>query len=208
MIGAYCPASLKTDGGVIGDGSSFVFRVSPPHAVYYWVLGARSSYGSETDVLRGRSNTLGNLDIGGLHRSESTSSLIAPPKGYSSASMTALHNRDFIDVRRLATSTGLYGGGAGAEVPTVNSRRNSIEEVIDIARNDTSSTLHQFALGTKTFLAFGASHSQGMNALRLTHDLTVGSSGPSDTFGNPCLVPEEDGTFDVDAVEVIGFRAT
>jgi hypothetical protein len=44
----------------------------------------------------------------------------------------------------------------------------------------------------RDYIAIGAAAALGTNALRLDGDLRFCSSGPSDTFQNPCLVPEED----------------
>lgn len=44
----------------------------------------------------------------------------------------------------------------------------------------------------RDYIAIGAAAALGTNALRLDSDLRFCSSGPSDTFQNPCLAPEED----------------
>lgn len=56
-----------------------------------------------------------------------------------------------------------------------------------------SSTWDQFALCAPEYMAFGGSEKHGTNAIRLESDLSVCSTGHSDTYRNPCLVPEEKG---------------
>lgn len=55
----------------------------------------------------------------------------------------------------------------------------------------TASTTSQFAHCTSTYLAFGGSEKHCTNAIRIDSDLLSGSTGPSDTYDNPVLVPEE-----------------
>jgi hypothetical protein len=72
----------------------------------------------------------------------------------------------------------------------------------------TSSTWDQFALCAPEYMAFGGSEKHGTNAIRLDSDLSVCSTGHSDTYSNPCLVPEERGShWRVMDVEVFGSKA-
>lgn len=57
----------------------------------------------------------------------------------------------------------------------------------------TSSTWDQFALCAPEYMAFGGSEKHCTNAIRLDNDLSICSSGHSDTYNNPPLVPEERG---------------
>jgi hypothetical protein len=59
--------------------------------------------------------------------------------------------------------------------------------------NSTSSTWDQFALCAPEYMAFGGSEKHCTNAIRLDNDLSICSTGHSDTYNNPCLVPEERG---------------
>jgi hypothetical protein len=52
----------------------------------------------------------------------------------------------------------------------------------------------QFAMCTPTHMIFGGSKQYGSNAIRIEEDLYTCSSGHSDTYGNPPLVPEESST--------------
>jgi hypothetical protein len=54
----------------------------------------------------------------------------------------------------------------------------------------TSSTWDQFALCAPDYMAFGGSEKFGTNAIRLDSGLTACSTGHSDTYNNPSLVPE------------------
>jgi hypothetical protein len=66
-----------------------------------------------------------------------------------------------------------------------------------------SMTFHQFALCTSEFLSFGGSSVHATNAIRITADLMSCSSGHSDTFNNPPLVPEESkDPFDIAEIEI------
>lgn len=66
-----------------------------------------------------------------------------------------------------------------------------------------SMTFHQFALCTSDFLSFGGSAVHATNAIRITSDLTTCSSGHSDTYNNPPLVPEETrDPFDIADMEI------
>lgn len=53
------------------------------------------------------------------------------------------------------------------------------------------STTSQFAHCTNNYMAFGGSQEFCTNAIRIDSDLLSASAGPSDTYDNPCLVPEE-----------------
>jgi hypothetical protein len=53
-------------------------------------------------------------------------------------------------------------------------------------------TRNQYVVSCYDYIAIGAAAALGTNALRLDGDLRFCSSGPSDTFQNPCLAPEED----------------
>jgi len=64
-------------------------------------------------------------------------------------------------------------------------------------------TSEQFLVATREYISFGASHEHGTNALRLDGDLLTCSSGPSDTYHNLSLTPDEDGPFQVRDIEVI-----
>lgn len=71
-----------------------------------------------------------------------------------------------------------------------------------IGVSDTA-TANQFAHCCSSYMAFGGSRLHGTNALRIEADLAHASSGPSDTYNNSALVPEEDKqAFDVQNVEV------
>lgn len=71
-----------------------------------------------------------------------------------------------------------------------------------------SATQSQFAHCTHTYMAFGGSAKLGTNALRIEGSLTQVSSGPSDTYNNPPLVPEEvKQNFEVLDIEVFCGRA-
>ena len=52
-------------------------------------------------------------------------------------------------------------------------------------------TTSQFAHCTHEYMAFGGSQEFCTNAIRIDSDLLSGSTGPSDTYDNPNLVPEE-----------------
>lgn len=65
------------------------------------------------------------------------------------------------------------------------------------------STTSQFAHCTNDYLAFGGSQEFCTNAIRIDSDLLSGSTGPSDTYDNPTLVPEEkNNPFRVGDIEV------
>lgn len=66
-----------------------------------------------------------------------------------------------------------------------------------------SQTSEQFLVATREYIAFGASHEHGTNALRLDGDLLTCSSGPSDTYHSASLTPGDDGPFQVRDIEVI-----
>jgi hypothetical protein len=51
-----------------------------------------------------------------------------------------------------------------------------------------NSTLYEFVYSTTEVIVLGGSEQLGTNAIRLSNDLSSFSSGPSDTYGNPCLV--------------------
>jgi hypothetical protein len=51
-----------------------------------------------------------------------------------------------------------------------------------------NSTLYEFVYSTMEVIAFGGSEEFGTNAIRLSSDLSSFSSGPSDTYGSPCLL--------------------
>mmetsp|Transcript_16787 Transcript_16787/g.25232 ORF Transcript_16787/g.25232 Transcript_16787/m.25232 type:complete len:518 (+) Transcript_16787:161-1714(+) len=70
-------------------------------------------------------------------------------------------------------------------------------------------TATQFAHCTPTYMAFGGSNQHGTNALRIDSDLSQASSGPSDTYDNPPLAPEEPRQpFQVQNVEVFCGRSS
>ena len=54
-----------------------------------------------------------------------------------------------------------------------------------------SSTRDQFVMCTDDCIMLGGSAEHGTNALRIDHELKTCASGPSDTFANPPLAPEE-----------------
>lgn len=54
-----------------------------------------------------------------------------------------------------------------------------------------SSTVNQFLVCSEDYLAVGGGSAEGSNALRISADLSTCSAGPSDTFSNPPLAPEE-----------------
>jgi hypothetical protein len=51
-----------------------------------------------------------------------------------------------------------------------------------------NSTLYEFFYSNMEVIMFGGSEKLGTNAIRLSNDLSEFSSGPSDTYGNPCLI--------------------
>ena len=53
------------------------------------------------------------------------------------------------------------------------------------------STVNQFVVAGHDYLAVGAGQALGSNALRIDADLASCYAGPSDTFANPPLAPEE-----------------
>lgn len=63
-------------------------------------------------------------------------------------------------------------------------------------------TTSQFAHCTHQYLAFGGSQEFCTNAIRIDSDLLSGSTGPSDTYDNPSLVPEEKSPFRMGDIEV------
>jgi hypothetical protein len=72
----------------------------------------------------------------------------------------------------------------------------------------TSSTWDQFALCAPEYMAFGGSEKFGTNAIRLDSGLTACSTGHSDTYSNPGLVPElGSSTWSVMDVEVFCGKA-
>ncbi|CAE7450156.1 TLDC2, partial [Symbiodinium microadriaticum] len=54
-----------------------------------------------------------------------------------------------------------------------------------------SSTRDQFVMCTEDCIMLGGSAEHGTNALRIDHELKTCASGPSDTYRNPPLAPEE-----------------
>jgi hypothetical protein len=69
-------------------------------------------------------------------------------------------------------------------------------------------TLNQFAHCTHGYMAFGGSAKLGTNALRIEGSLANASSGESDTYSNPPLLPEHNKqTFEVQDMEVFCGRA-
>jgi hypothetical protein len=70
------------------------------------------------------------------------------------------------------------------------------------------STTSQFAHCTHDYMAFGGSQEHCTNAIRIDSDLLSASTGPSDTYDNPCLVPEEKANpFRVGDIEVFCGRS-
>jgi hypothetical protein len=70
------------------------------------------------------------------------------------------------------------------------------------------STTSQFAHCTHDYMAFGGSQELCTNAIRIDSDLLSASTGPSDTYDNPCLVPEEKANpFRVGDIEVFCGRS-
>jgi len=67
-----------------------------------------------------------------------------------------------------------------------------------------SSTTDQFLVAAHDYIAVGGSSIHGANALRIDEDLAKCFAGPSDTFANPPLAPEEEvQPFDIDELEVL-----
>lgn len=62
---------------------------------------------------------------------------------------------------------------------------------------------HQFAVCSEQMITIGGSQRYATNAIRIDADLNIGHSGPSDTFANPGLVPEEGNTFSISDIEVL-----
>ena len=54
-----------------------------------------------------------------------------------------------------------------------------------------NSTKEQFIVASHDYLAIGGGSAEGSNALRIDADLATCFAGPSDTFANPPLAPEE-----------------
>ena len=52
-------------------------------------------------------------------------------------------------------------------------------------------THNQFIIATADYLAIGGSSAHASNAIRVDADLSTCCAGPSDTFNNPPLAPEE-----------------
>lgn len=61
----------------------------------------------------------------------------------------------------------------------------------DSATRTSLSTVDQFIVAAHGYLAVGGGSAEGSNALRLDEDLSTCFAGPSDTFRNPPLAPEE-----------------
>ncbi len=69
-------------------------------------------------------------------------------------------------------------------------------------------TTNQFAICTNTYMAFGGSILHSSNAIRIDNDLQKASTGDSDTYKNPNLVPEEKHHFWLGDVEVFCGRSS
>jgi hypothetical protein len=54
------------------------------------------------------------------------------------------------------------------------------------------STRNQFLVASYEYLAVGGGSALGSNAIRIDSDLATCFAGPSDTFSNPPLAPEEE----------------
>ena len=66
-------------------------------------------------------------------------------------------------------------------------------------------TITQFAVFSPTYMSFGASESQGTNAIRVDSNLSTCHCGPSDTYSNSAysiLGGKENVSFAIDTVEV------
>jgi hypothetical protein len=61
----------------------------------------------------------------------------------------------------------------------------------DHQQESSSSTSQQFAMFTSEFILIGGSALHGTNAIRIDSELKTCSCGPSDTYHNPPLLPEE-----------------
>jgi hypothetical protein len=64
-----------------------------------------------------------------------------------------------------------------------------------IARDGNASSISaardQFVVAARSYLAIGASHAEGCNAIRLDSDMRVVNTGVSDTFDNPPLITQK-----------------
>jgi hypothetical protein len=74
-------------------------------------------------------------------------------------------------------------GGGGSMVSSASPGSERTEEV--------DSTSDQFLVAAHDYLSVGGGRALGSNALRIDADLASCFAGPSDTFSNPPLAPEE-----------------
>jgi len=68
--------------------------------------------------------------------------------------------------------------------------------------------VHQFAIITNAYMAFGYHHEHGTNAIRIDEDFSLLHVGPSDTFGNsePLLPREADSDSLLNSFRIEGFE--
>jgi hypothetical protein len=87
----------------------------------------------------------------------------------------------------LATAT--EGGGAGNDSQSKGGTGGGS------GRDVLKDIFYQYCVSQHDALIFGGSLEHGSNAIRICGDLRTCSCGPSDTYENPCLVPEETDPF-------------
>jgi hypothetical protein len=181
VVGVYlstclAPPSSRTK----GDGSSFCFRLDGPDgACYRWSLINHQYLGVGVGVGVGGGSTIQQQTITTPPTDSSKSEegeVIIPSSPPSSS----------------ATPTSAASSSSSSTTPPPPSPQNRLSiKLLEPNTSLTSSTFHQFAHCTVDYMAFGGSQRHGTNALRLTSDLMLCSSGHSDTFNNPSLTPDE-----------------
>mmetsp|Transcript_2692 Transcript_2692/g.4044 ORF Transcript_2692/g.4044 Transcript_2692/m.4044 type:complete len:538 (+) Transcript_2692:191-1804(+) len=81
--------------------------------------------------------------------------------------------------------------------------RSALNNSDDPETSESDSTHQQFAICTAEYIIFGGSAKHGTNAIRIDSDLRTCYCGPSDTYNNPPLAPEEQiQPFAIDELEV------
>lgn len=170
VVGVYVSSVISPPSShTRGDGSCFCFRLDGPDgACYRWALINHQYVGITLPTPTGPDTK--------------TSS----PSADSSTSPTSLHSPDTTDDGTLHASPE-DGSSSPSALSTTRLSVQLIEPNIYLG----SATFHQFAHCTVDYMAFGGSNKHGTNALRITSDLMLCSSGHSDTYNNPSLTPDE-----------------
>lgn len=218
VFGVYISCNISPPSNQIrGDGGCFVFRLDGPNgACYRWPFLNTSHQGLSGGVERGPiSATLQVPSIISISPNVPTPSqaedTITPPI----SPEIILPNSPYIPPSQpssdmtspplpppLSTSPSSQSPAATIALSSQTLQMKTVK-LLEPSVFLSSLTFHQFALCSYDYMAFGGSSIHGTNAIRISSDLMSCSSGHSDTYNNPALVPDEpDDPFYIADIEV------